>query len=74
MIVRHAEYTGSKKAQRILDDWEKNVTKFVRVMPRDYQRMLDALERARSQGLTGDDAVMGAFELNKADESRVGGN
>jgi glutamate synthase (ferredoxin) len=36
--------------------------------------MLACLDRARAQGLTGDEAVMAAFEENARDLSRVGGN
>ena len=36
--------------------------------------MLACLERAKSQGLTGDEAVMAAFDENSHDTSRVGGN
>ncbi len=50
------------------------VPKFVRVMPRDYNRMLACIERAHEQGLTGDEAIMVAFEENARDLSRVGGN
>ena len=74
MIERHAGYTGSETARRLLDEWDAGAGQFVRVMPRDYQRMLEALQDARSRGLTGDDAVMEAFEANKSDEARVSGN
>jgi glutamate synthase (ferredoxin) len=36
--------------------------------------MLACIERAQSQGLTGDEAIMAAFEENARDLSRVGGN
>jgi glutamate synthase (NADPH/NADH) large chain len=38
------------------------VPKFVKVMPKDYKRMLACIERAQAQGLTGDEAIMAAFE------------
>jgi glutamate synthase (ferredoxin) len=50
------------------------VPKFVKVMPKDYKRMLACIERAQAQGLTGDEAIMAAFEENARDLSRVGGN
>jgi glutamate synthase (ferredoxin) len=50
------------------------VKKFVRVLPRDYKRMLACIARAHEQGLTGDDAIMVAFEENAKDMARVGGN
>ena len=36
-------------------------------MPRDYKRMLEAFDRVTAEGLTGDEAAMAAFELNKND-------
>ena len=74
MIRRHAEYTGSERAWKILASWEDYAPKFVRVMPKDYQRMLDAIRRAESEGLSGEAAVMEAFEANKNDLARVSGN
>ena len=74
MIERHREYTGSARAKQVLDDWSRLVAKFVKVMPKDYKRMLNCIDRAQTQGLTGDEAIMAAFEENARDLSRVGGN
>jgi glutamate synthase (ferredoxin) len=46
----------------------------VKVLPRDYQRMLSCIRRAHDQGLTGDEAIMVAFEENVLDLARVSGN
>jgi glutamate synthase domain-containing protein 3 len=43
LIEEHARATGSKRAQRILDDWETQVQAFIKVMPRDYKRALAEL-------------------------------
>jgi len=40
MLERHVLHTGSTVARHILDNWEDEITKFVRVMPRDYARVL----------------------------------
>ena len=48
--------------------------KFVKVFPKDYKRMLGCIEKAEAQGLTGEEAIMAAFEENARDLSRVGGN
>ncbi|MBJ6802565.1 glutamate synthase large subunit [Geomonas propionica] len=64
MIAQHARRTGSARATRILHDWKTHVHKFVKVMPMDYKRVLQALERAKAAGLTGDDALAAAFEEN----------
>ncbi len=74
MIKRHYQYTGSHRAESILELWDEMVPKFVKVMPKDYKRVLECLERAKEAGLTGDEADMRAFEENKADLARVGGN
>jgi glutamate synthase (ferredoxin) len=74
MIERHLAHTQSTRARAVLDDWERNVTRFVKVIPRDYQRMLSCIRRAHEQGLTGDEAIMVAFEENARDLARVGGN
>ena len=73
MIQRHFDYTKSRRAFAILSRWEDNLPKFVKVMPKDYKRVLQAMQRVREQGLTGDQAVMAAFEANSRDASRVGG-
>ena len=44
MLERHHLHTGSKRARAILDDWEGALTRFVKVMPRDYARALKQLE------------------------------
>ncbi len=73
-IARHAELTGSERAKAILANWNSALPKFVRVMPKDYKRVLEALAEAHAKGLSGEDAINAAFEANSRDESRVGGN
>src|SRR5258706_1618116 len=70
MIEKHVEYTGSTLGQRLLQNW----VRFVRVMPNDYRRVLEAQARMREKGLPPDEAEMAAFEENARDEARVGGN
>ncbi len=74
MIRRHAELTGSRLAERVLSDWDSLRQKFVKVMPKDYQRMLESIREVEASGLSGDEALMAAFELNKKDLARVSGN
>jgi glutamate synthase (ferredoxin) len=64
MIRKHAECTGSSRATMVLNNWKEFVNKFVKVMPMDYKRVLQALERAKAAGLSGDDALAAAFEEN----------
>ena len=64
MIEQHSEYTGSSRATVALINWERCKSCFVKVMPMDYKRVLQALERAQAAGLSGDDALTAAFEEN----------
>jgi glutamate synthase (ferredoxin) len=74
LIAKHQLYTGSTLAQKILADFDRYAKLFTKVLPRDYKRMLDAMERVKAQGLTGDEALMAAFNENNRDLSRVSGN
>ena len=47
MLERHALYTGSAAAAAILENWEQETGRFVRVMPREYARVL--AERAQRE-------------------------
>ena len=73
MIQRHQAYTRSDRAAKILAEWKTFLPKFVKVMPKDYQRVLRAIKRVLASGLTGDQALMAAFEENAKDLARVGG-
>jgi glutamate synthase (ferredoxin) len=73
MIQRHQAYTQSAKAGQVLADWKQFVPKFVKILPRDYGRVLKCLKRVQEAGLSGEQAIMAAFEENARDVSRVGG-
>ena len=66
LIFRHAEFTGSGPATQILLNWDQWLSKFVRVIPYDYQRVLDAQNKMKRLGLTLDQASLAAFESNVA--------
>ena len=74
MVERHRELTGSARAQYVLERWDAMVARFVRIIPRDFKRAVESLKRAHEQGLSGDEAIMVAFEENARDLARVGGN
>ncbi|HXR91639.1 MAG TPA: glutamate synthase-related protein, partial [Steroidobacteraceae bacterium] len=74
MVERHRELTGSARALYVLERWDAMVARFVRIIPRDFKRAVESLKRAHEQGLSGDEAIMVAFEENARDLARVGGN
>ncbi|MDR3534646.1 MAG: glutamate synthase-related protein, partial [Rhodopila sp.] len=40
LVERHLLFTGSARARELLDDWENALSRFVKVMPREYKRAL----------------------------------
>ncbi len=74
LIQQHIDYTGSPKATQVIANWEAMVPQFVKVMPKDYKRVLQAIADAIASGLSGDDALTAAFEANIRDVARIGGS
>jgi glutamate synthase (NADPH/NADH) large chain len=63
MIQAHVDATDSPVGQRVLSDWENQLKNFVKVMPRDFKRVLDAITKAEASGMNGSDvneAIMAA--------------
>jgi glutamate synthase (NADPH/NADH) large chain len=62
-INRHGSFTESAVAERILAAWTVEVSRFRKVMPRDYKRVLAVQAESAAEGLTQeetDDRVMEA--------------
>jgi glutamate synthase (ferredoxin) len=57
LLERHKEYTGSTVASAMLADWPAVTAKFVKVMPRDFKRVLleqlAATKEARASAASG---------------------
>jgi glutamate synthase (NADPH/NADH) large chain len=49
LILKHKRYTNSEVAQRLLTDWANVLPKFVKVMPVDYRRALQAMQAQQSR-------------------------
>jgi glutamate synthase (NADPH/NADH) large chain len=58
LLSRHIRYTQSAVAARLLVNWERTREKFVKVMPKDYKRVILAIKKAQETGTSVDDAVM----------------
>jgi glutamate synthase (ferredoxin) len=63
-LEKHVKYTGSARGQAILDGWPDTAGKFLKILPQDYERVLQAVKRAEASGLAGDEAIQAAFEEN----------
>ena len=47
LLREHQARTGSAKAGTLLGRWEQTLTRFVKVVPTEYRRVLEALEQRR---------------------------
>ena len=50
LVRQHVEYTGSTVGALVLREWDQMMSKFVKVMPRDYKRVLTAQAKAAAAG------------------------
>ncbi|MBP1780034.1 MAG: glutamate synthase family protein [candidate division NC10 bacterium] len=50
LVRKHSEYTRSNRAAKVLAGWDVLRPKFVKVMPRDYRRVLAAQAKAAAEG------------------------
>ncbi|WP_457160240.1 glutamate synthase large subunit [Mycobacteroides abscessus] len=60
LIEKHVAATDSTVGQRILADWSGHSDSFVKVMPRDYRRVLEAIADAELTGGDVNEAIMAA--------------
>ena len=58
LLARHIRFTHSPVAARLLVDWERSRSRFVKVIPRDYKRVMEAIKKAQETGMSADEAVM----------------
>lgn len=72
LISRHVLYTDSAAGRRVLDHWNELLPKFVRVIPKDYKRMLEQIRKVENDGLQGEAALLAAFEANTRELARSG--
>jgi glutamate synthase (NADPH/NADH) large chain len=59
-VDRHRDETGSAVAERLLHDWSTEVERFVKVMPKDYKRVIRASQEAEARGEDPVEAIMAA--------------
>ena len=59
-VTRHVRFTGSTLARSVLSDWPRRSAQFTKIMPTDYQRVLEATRMAKAEGRDVDTAIMEA--------------
>ena len=62
LIKKHYKETRSKTAEKILNDFDFYFKHFKKVVPNDYKKMLEEIEKNTKEGLSYEDAEYKAFE------------
>lgn len=63
LVKKHAKYTDSLKAQKLLQNWDEELKNFVKVYPKEYHKVNDALETCKKQGVPAEQLAQKAFDL-----------
>ena len=66
MISKHVLNTGSKFGDYILENFHREISHFVKVIPEDYEKMLKEIDRARAKGIDEENVMLAAFEARTA--------
>ena len=61
IIEKHFEYTGSKKAESILANFDENLSKFKKIIPEDYKKLMGLTVMYEEHGMSREDAQIEAF-------------
>ena len=64
MIKEHVAYTNSEKGKKILENFGEYLPKFKKIIPHDYERMLNAIVQMEEKGLSSEQAQIEAFYAN----------
>ena len=65
IITAHSVKTGSEVAKKILQKWGRPSSRFTKIMPTDYKRVLEAAAAARTEGRDEVEAIMASSESSK---------
>ena len=61
LLIEHVEATGSEKAAQLLKNFKQNLTKFKKIIPHDYKKMVALSIKLEEQGMSREQAQMEAF-------------
>ena len=63
MIEAHYAYTKSDIAEKMLEDWQTERGRFVKVIPKDYKQIVSAIRQEEAYGKSHEEAQLKAFEM-----------
>ena len=64
MIKEHVALTNSEKGKQVLDNFSEYLPKFKKIIPYDYNRMMNAIVQMEEKGLSSEQAQIEAFYAN----------
>ena len=64
LLTEHKEATGSPLAKRILENFDSYTDKFKKIMPIDYNHMLQSISQMEEKGMSREQAEIEAFYMN----------
>ncbi|MBR4993626.1 MAG: glutamate synthase large subunit [Lachnospiraceae bacterium] len=67
MLENHVKYTSSKKAAKILKDFDEYLPKFKKIIPADYKKLLHLIHGFEEQGMSSEQAAIEAFNAGIKD-------
>ena len=62
LVEEHVARTSSPRGIKMLYRFDAYKGKFVKVIPRDYERVLEAVAEAEGQGMSHEEALQVAFD------------
>ena len=69
ILEKHVKYTGSLKAKEVLEHFDEYLSKFKKIIPGDYKRMLQLSAQFEERGMSMQEAQIEAFyaSIEKSD-------
>ena len=71
MLLKHTEYTGSKKAKEILDNFDEYLPKFKKIIPEDYKKLMILTGQFEEKGMSYEEAQIEAFYASAGNKGGV---
>ncbi|NFG37531.1 glutamate synthase large subunit [Clostridium botulinum] len=62
LLEEHAEATGSSKGNKILSNFENEKSNFIKVIPKDYKKVLKTVEKYKNLGFKEEEALIKTFQ------------
>ena len=62
LLSKHYKYTKSDVAKKILEDLDHNLANFKKIVPKDFEKITNAIQDLKAKGYHDDEAQLKAFE------------